>query len=208
MNENRLREEMCEFGRSFYERGLSPGSSGNMSVRLEDGYLFTPTNSCLGRLDPARLSKLDGNRRHVAGDPPTKECPLHFALYGERPGAGAVVHLHSTHCVALSCLRHGDPDNCLPAATPYFVMRLGRLLWVPYHPPGSEALGGAVKAAAAKPGALLMANHGPVVSDKTLSKAVYAMEELEEAARIHFLIRSGPARHLAEAEIRALEAPS
>jgi ribulose-5-phosphate 4-epimerase/fuculose-1-phosphate aldolase len=134
--EARLREEICRVGQSIFARGLTPGSSGNISVRTADGWLMTPTGSTLGRLDPARLSKLDEAGRHVSGDKPTKESFLHRAMYEERPGAGAVVHLHSTHSVAVSCLAEVDAADVLPPITAYYVMRVGRLPLVPYFKPG------------------------------------------------------------------------
>ena len=130
--ESRLREEICALGRSIFERGLTAGSSGNVSVRLEDGWLFTPTNVSLGGLDPARLSKLDDAGRLVSGDPPSKEAVLHRAVYEERGQARAVVHLHSTYAAAISCMDGLDCDDCLPPLTAYFVMKIGRLPLIPY----------------------------------------------------------------------------
>ncbi|MEJ2090298.1 MAG: class II aldolase/adducin family protein, partial [Gammaproteobacteria bacterium] len=144
MNESRLREQITVFGKSLFDRGLTMGSSGNISVRLDDGWLLTPTNSCLGRLDPAAISKLDEAGNLISGDPPSKEGFLHRAVYEERTGAGAIVHLHSTHSVAVSCLPHVNPDNVLPPLTAYYVMRVGTLPLVPYYPPGDRALAEAV----------------------------------------------------------------
>jgi len=207
MKEGALREQLVMHGRSLYERGLSGGSSGNMSARLEDGgFLATPTNGCLGRLDPARLSRLDADGRHVDGDKPTKETFLHLAMYRRRPQAGAVVHLHSTYSVAVSCLAGLDPTDVLPAITPYYVMRIGRCPLVPYFRPGDEALGEAVAALAADHHAVMLANHGPVVSGPSLDAAVYAIEELEETARLFFLLRGRDVRHLTGAEVADLRA--
>ena len=126
MTESKLREEICRFGRSLFERGLTPGSSGNISVKLDDGgWLVTPTNASLGFLDPARMSRLDADGRLVSGDAPTKEVPLHTALYQTRSAARAVVHLHSTHSVALSMLPEIDPRAALPPMTAYYVMKCG-----------------------------------------------------------------------------------
>src|ERR1700740_891642 len=144
MNEGNLREAICSIGASIFARGLTAGSSGNISVRTGDGWLMTPTNASLGRLDPARLSKLDDVGRLVSGDAPTKESFLHRVMYEERPSAGAVVHLHSTHSVAVSCLADIDPEDVLPPITAYYVMRVGRLPLVPYFRPGDLALGEAV----------------------------------------------------------------
>ena len=190
MSENALREAICRFGRSLFERGLTPGSSGNISVRLEDGgWLCTPTDAALGFLDPARIARLDANRRLVSGDKPTKEIPLHDALYDTRPEAGAVVHLHSTHAVALSLLPEIDPAEALPPLTPYVMMRVGKVALVPFHVPGDPAVGDAIRGLAGKHSAVLLANHGPVVAGTSLQAAVFAMEELEETAKLHLLTR-------------------
>ena len=205
MTESDLREALVRWGKSMFGRGLTAGSSGNMSVRLEDGYLFTPTNSCLGFLDPDRLSKLDPAGKPVSGDPPTKELPLHFAFYESRPAAAAVVHLHSTYATALSCLADTDPEDALPPMTPYVVMRVGRLPSVPYTRPGSADVAPLIRATAPRP-AVLLGNHGPVVSGKSLDGAVFAIEELEEAARLAVITRGLNVRYLGRAEIGDLEA--
>ena len=206
MSETRLRDEICRYGQSIFERGLTFGSSGNISARLDDGWLMTPTNVALGRLDPARLSRLDEQGRLVAGDPPTKESFLHRAMYGERPAAKAVVHLHSTHSVAVSCLADLDPADLLPPITAYYIMRVGRLPLVPYYPPGDESLAEAVRLAATKHSAVLLANHGPVVAGSSLDAAVAAVEELEETARLFLLLRREPTRFLTEEQVAALRA--
>ncbi|MBI5069997.1 MAG: aldolase [Deltaproteobacteria bacterium] len=207
MSESALRERMCDLGLSIFERGLTAGSSGNLSARLRDGgLLLTPTGSCLGELDPARLSRLDAAGKHVSGDPPSKEAFLHRGLYGARPQAGAVVHLHSTHAVAVSCLRGLDAADCIPPLTPYFVMKVGRLPLVPYLRPGDPALGEAVGALAAGHTAVLLANHGPVVSGPDLESACYAAEELEETARLFLLLRGHDFRPLDAAQLAALRA--
>lgn len=206
MTESTLRERMCELGRSLFERGLTAGSSGNLSARLDDGFLLTPTGASLGRLDPARLSRLDAAGALVAGDPPTKEAFLHRALYLARPGAGGVVHLHSTHAAALSCLSGLDPDDALPPLTPYFVMKIGRLPLVPYHRPGDPRLGEVIRGLAARRSAVLLANHGPVVSGATLEDASNAAEELEETAKLFLLLRGQPVRTLTPEQIAELVA--
>jgi ribulose-5-phosphate 4-epimerase/fuculose-1-phosphate aldolase len=206
MTENQLREAMTLFGQSLYARGYAHGSSGNLSARLTDGLLVTPTNSCLGRLDPARIAKLDGAGRHVSGDAPSKEGFLHLAMYQERPGAGGIVHLHCTHCVALACLRHRDPADVLPPLTAYYVMRIGRLPLLPYFRPGDRALAEAVREQARKHHAMLLANHGPVVAGKSLEDAVYNAEELEETAKLHLLLERRETRPLDAAQIAELQA--
>ena len=205
MSETRLREAICRFGRSLFERGLTPGSSGNISVRTEDGgWLVTPTNASLGFLDPDRLSRLDANGRLVSGDAPTKEVPLHNALYQTRSAARAVVHLHSTHSVALSMLPEIDPRAALPPMTPYYMMRCGPTALVPYYRPGAPAVADAIKGLAGKYASVLLANHGPVVAGDTLEAAVFAMEELEETAKLYLLLRGMNPRYLSPAQVADL----
>ncbi|WP_226941008.1 3-oxo-tetronate 4-phosphate decarboxylase [Janthinobacterium violaceinigrum] len=203
--EMRQREQIVDFGKSLFERGLTAGSSGNLSVRLSDGWLLTPTNASLGRLDPAHLSKLDWDGNLISGAPPSKEAFLHRAMYEERGSAGAIVHLHSTHSAAVSCMCGLNHDDCIPPLTPYFVMKVGRLPLVPYHRPGDPALAGAIGAMARKHSAVLLANHGPVVSGSSLEAAVYAAEELEETAKLFLLLRDVPTRPLDAAQIADLK---
>jgi ribulose-5-phosphate 4-epimerase/fuculose-1-phosphate aldolase len=187
--ESKLREEICRTGASLFARGLTFGSTGNISVRLDDGgYLMTPTNASLGELDPATLSRLDARGMHLSGDKPTKEAFLHRVMYDRRHGARAVVHLHSTHSVAVSCLHGIDHHDCLPPLTAYYVMRVGRLPLVPYYPPGDEELARAVEKLATRHHAVLLANHGPVVAGTSLANATYATEELEETAKLFLLL--------------------
>jgi 3-dehydro-4-phosphotetronate decarboxylase len=176
--EGTLREHMVTLGRSLFERGFGVGTSGNLSARVEGGFLATPTNSCLGRLHADRLSKLDLQGRHIAGDAPTKELPLHLAVYAARPKAGAVVHLHSTHATAVSCLAGVDQANALPPITAYQAMRFGRLPVVPYFRPGEPEPGRIIAPYAANARAMLLANHGSLVSEATLEAAVAAAEEV------------------------------
>jgi 3-dehydro-4-phosphotetronate decarboxylase len=204
--ENRLRESIVRQGRSLFERGLAPGSSGNISARVEDGWLLTPTDSCLGTLDPARLSKLDWDGRVIGGDPPSKEAFLHRAMYEARPAAQAIVHLHSTYSAAVSCMDGLNADDCLPPLTAYYVMKIGRLPLIPYHRPGDPALGETIRAIAPAHAAVLLANHGPVVSGATLESAVYATEELEETAKLFLMLRNVPTRPLNDAQIADLHA--
>ena len=204
MNENKLREDIALIGKSLYDRGLAHGSAGNISVKLADGWLMTPTNSCMGRLDPARISRLDGSGRLVSGDPPSKETFLHIAMYEERGGSRAVVHLHSVHSVAVSCMDGLDAANVFPPITAYAVMQVGRLALVPYYPPGDESLADAVRAVAAKHHAVLLANHGPVVAGSTLEGAVNAIEELEQTAKLMLLLQGHPTRYLTPEQVAEL----
>lgn len=205
MIESKARDFICEMGRSMFERRLTFGSSGNISMRIADGWLMTPTGSSLGRLDPARLSKLDDHGRLAGGDDPTKESFLHLAMYRERASAGAVVHLHSTHSVAVSCLDDVNPHDVLPPITAYYVMRVGTLPLVPYFAPGDKGLGEAVGKLAAKHAAVLLANHGPVVAGTSLQSAVDAIEELEDTARLYLLLHGRPTRYLNEDQIADLQ---
>jgi 3-dehydro-4-phosphotetronate decarboxylase len=200
MSEREIREKIAEHGKSLYDRGLTPGSSGNISVRLPDGLLITPTNSCLGRLDPESISKVDTLGNLLSGMPPSKEAFLHSSYYRSRPSESAVVHLHSTWSVAVSCLADIDPDNVLPPITAYFVMRAGRVPLVPYYAPGDLALAAAVEAASKAARGVLLANHGPVVGGKDLDTAVYAVEEIEETAKLYLILRSLPTRFLSDAQ--------
>ena len=186
-DEDALRRAICQSGKSMFDRGLTFGSSGNLSARLADGFLMTPTNSCLGFLDPDRLSRLDADGNHLSGDAPTKELPLHLALYAARHQAGGVVHLHSTYATALSCLADTDTADMIPPITAYMVMRVGRVPLLPYVQPGSPDIAPFIRAAASGHSAMLLANHGPVVSAVTFQDAVYAAEELEETAKLLFL---------------------
>ncbi len=205
LSEAKLRDEICRLGESLFTRGLTFGSAGNISARLEDGWLMTPTNFSLGRLDPAELSKLDANGKLVSGKPPTKETFLHRAMYSERPQAGAVVHLHSTYSVAVSALADIDEANVLPPITAYYVMRVGRLPLVGYYPPGDLALADAVQRLAGKHHAVLLANHGPVVAGSTLDAAANAIEELEETAKLFLLLRGSKVRMLTADQVAALK---
>jgi 3-dehydro-4-phosphotetronate decarboxylase len=202
LTESQLREALALHGQSLYARGYAHGSSGNLSVRLPDGLLITPTNSCLGRLDPARISKVDLEGKPVSGDPPSKEAFLHLAMYQERPSAQGIVHLHCTHCVAVSCL--ADLSD-LPPITAYYVMRIRRLALVPYYRPGDRALAEAVREKAKKHHAVLLANHGPVVAGKSLEDAVYNAEELEETAKLYLLLEGRRTRFLDAAQTADLE---
>ena len=205
MSEERLREDICRFGRSLFERGLTPGSSGNISVRLPDGnWLVTPTNASLGFLDPARISRLDPQGRLLSGDAPTKEIPLHAALYETRSAAQAIVHLHSTHSVAVSMLPEIDPRAVLPPMTAYYLMRVGATALVPYYRPGDPAVADAIRGLAGQYSAVLLANHGPVVAGDSLEAAVFATEELEETAKLYLLLRGLNPRFLSPQQVSDL----
>jgi 3-dehydro-4-phosphotetronate decarboxylase len=201
MSDAPIRDRIVKFGRSIFARGLTSGSTGNISVKLDDGFLMTPTGASLGDLDPAKLSKIAFDGTHMSGDKPTKESFLHIAMYEERPRAGAVVHLHSTHSTAVSCLADVDAKNLLPPLTAYYVMRVGRLPLIPYFAPGDVNLARAVKEQASAHHAVMLANHGPVVAGATLEDAVYATEELEETAKLFLLLRNEKTRLLTEKEV-------
>ena len=201
--ESELREQICLLAKSMFDRGLTPGSSGNISARLDDGRLLvTPTGTCFGRLDPARLSVLEDGR-HISGDAPTKEVPLHTAFYDTRP-TGAVVHLHSCHSVALSLLPDTDPNNMLPPLTAYGVMKLGKVALLPYFMPGDPGIGDAIRGLAGKRSAVVLAHHGPVVAGKDIEAACYAMEELEETAKLALMTRGMGPNLLSEAQVQGL----
>lgn len=205
MSETKQRDDIVRLAKSMYERGLTFGSSGNISVRVDDGWLMTPTGSTMGTLDPERISKLDNNGEHISGDKPTKESFLHRVMYEQRPQTGAVVHLHSTHSVAVSCLADIDPQNVLPPITAYYVMKIGILPLVPYFPPGDLDLAKAVREMASDHHAVLLANHGPVVAGKSLEDAVYATEELEETAKLFLMLKSLKTSYLNETQIADLK---
>ena len=205
MTESETRALLVELAASLFNRGFSVGSAGNISVRLPDGYLITPTNSSLGRLNAARLSRLDAAFTHVGGDKPSKELFMHRAFYAARPRAGAVVHLHSTMATAVSCLHDASPECPIPPITPYFVMRVGRRLPVlPYFRPGDPAMEPAIMQEARTARAVLLGNHGPVVSGRTLRDAVNAAEELEEAAKLFLLLRGVTTRMLGPTQVEEL----
>lgn len=204
-DEARLRERICDLARSMFDRGLTAGSTGNISARTPDGgLLVSPTGTSFGRLDPARLARFDDRGRQIAGDRPTKEMPLHSAFYDTRARAGAVVHLHSCHAVALSVLPDGALDDFLPPITPYAFMQLGRVKLLPYFRPGDPAIGDAVRGLAGKRSAVMLANHGPVVAGRDLEGAVNAIEELEATARLALLLRGTTPAMLAPDEVAAL----
>jgi ribulose-5-phosphate 4-epimerase/fuculose-1-phosphate aldolase len=203
--ETQLRDQICLLAKSMFDRGLTGGSTGNISARTSDGgLLVSPTGACFGRLDPARLSRFDAGGNHISGDQPTKEMPLHSAFYDTRSTAGAVVHLHSCHSVALSMMPDVDPDNFLPPLTPYGIMKLGKVALLPFFLPGDPAMGEAVRGLAGKRTAVMLANHGPVVAGKDIEAACNAIEELEDTSRLAMMTRGLNPRMLSQAEQKAL----
>lgn len=198
----RLAEQLVELAAALYDRGITPGRTGNLSVAVEDRILMSPTDSCLGRLDPARLSVLDRGGRHVGGDRPSKELSLHLALY-ER-GAHAVAHVHSTYAVAISCLADRDLDEPIAPLTAYYAMRVGRLPLLPYHPPGDPALAEAIRATPPDVRCALLANHGSIAAGSTLDAAVDAVEEIEETARLALLLHGRRTAPIGAAEAARL----
>jgi ribulose-5-phosphate 4-epimerase/fuculose-1-phosphate aldolase len=203
----RLRDQIAAVGKSLFDRGLTSGATGNISVRLDDGsMLMTPTNISLGELEPNRLSHVAADGHLLSGDRPTKEAFLHSCMYCKRASDRAVVHLHCTHAVGVSLLEGIDPENVLPPLTAYYVMRVGRLPLVSYYAPGDRDLAHAVQEMAGRHHAVLLANHGPVVSGVDLKTAQFAMEELEETAKLYLLMSQHPVRPLTAEQAAALEA--
>ena len=211
MTETQLRDTMTALGASLFARRYCSGSGGNMSAKLPDGtVLATPTNSSMGRLIPERLSKVSCDGKLLAGDPPSKECAFHLAIYGARADCGAIVHLHSTYAVALSCCANLNAEDVIRPFTPYYVMKVAPLVLLPYFKPGSRQLVEAVAASAASARSFLLANHGPIVTGSTLEEAVNAAEELEETARLFFLLRQSQSdiRYLTDTEVQELRTKS
>ena len=201
----KLREQICLLAKSMFDRGLTGGSTGNISARTADGgLLVSPTGTSFGRLDPERLSHFDASGNLIGGDAPTKEMPLHSAFYETRSTAGAVVHLHSCHSVALSLMTDVDEDNFLPPLTPYAIMKLGKVKLVPFFMPGDPAMGEAVRGLAGKRSAVMLANHGPVVAGKDVEAACNAIEELEDTARLAMMTRHMNARALNDEQVQTL----
>ena len=204
MSEIKARDQIAKMAQSMFARGLTFGSSGNISLRLEDGWLMTPTGSSLGDLNPAAISKLDNKGSWMSGHEPTKEAFLQLAMYEERSASRAVVHLHSTHSVAVSCLADIDTKNVLPLITAYYVMRIGTLPLITYYPPGDISQVKAVREMASRHHAVLLANHGPLVAGNSLEDAIYAIEELEETAKLFLMLKDFKTRPLADSQVTAL----
>ena len=201
----RLRELICTLAKSMFDRGLTGGSTGNISARtLDGGLLVSPTGTSFGCLDPSRLSHFDAQGLLIDGDKPTKEMPLHSAFYDTRSSAGAVVHLHSCHSVALSMMPDVDADNFLPPLTPYGIMKLGQVKLLPFFMPGDPAMGDAVRGLAGKRSAVMLANHGPVVAGKDIEAACNAIEELEDTARLAMMTRGLSPRALSQVQVQAI----
>lgn len=192
-DEARLREEICTVGASLYARGYTVGSAGNISARLEDGWLITPTDACLGRLDPAAIAKVGLNGDWVSGDKPSKTLALHRQVYDRNPGVGGVVHTHSTHLVALTLAGVWRPDDILPPITPYQVMKVGHIPLIPYARPGAASVAEQVAQLANRVRGVMLERLGPVVWESSVSKASFALEELEETARLWLLSEPRPA---------------
>ena len=203
MNTDTLRAEIVRVGRSLFERGYVHATAGNISVRLADGYLITPTDACLGTLDPARLARLDAQGRQTGGDPASKTLALHRRIYEASAGtaapAGCVVHSHSTHLVACSLRADPAAAELLPPLTPYFVMKVGRVPHIPYHRPGAPEAAEAVARAIARHAeaghpirAVMLARLGPNVWHDTPAAAMATLEELEETARLWLLAPAAP----------------
>ncbi|MDT3420445.1 ribulose-5-phosphate 4-epimerase/fuculose-1-phosphate aldolase [Pseudomonas protegens] len=191
--ENALREEICDVGRSLYQRGYTVGSAGNISARLDDGWLITPTDICLGRLDPAAIAKVNLAGEWVSGDKPSKTLALHRQVYDRNPGVGGVVHTHSTHLVALTLAGVWREDDILPPLTPYQVMKVGHIPLIGYQRPGSPKVAEQVAQLANQVRGVMLERLGPVVWESSVSKASYALEELEETARLWLMSQPRPA---------------
>ena len=203
--EAKLRELICVLAKSLFDRGLTGGSTGNISARTSDGgLLVSPTGTSFGRLDPARLSRFDPRGTLIEGDNPTKEMPLHSAFYDTSSTAGAVVHLHSCHSVALSMMPDIDEDNFLPPLTPYSIMKLGKVKLLPFFMPGDPAMGEAVRGLAGRRSAVMLANHGPVVAGTDVEAACNAIEELEDAAHLALLLRGVNAEELTPEQVQSV----
>lgn len=206
MRDLEQKELMVKLGRSFYERGYTVGGAGNLSVRLDDNrVLVTPTGSSLGRLQAERLSVLDLNGNLLEGDKPSKESVFHLAMYKKNPACKAIVHLHSTYLTALSCLDGLNPNNAVRAFTPYYVMRVGKMQVIPYYRPGSPKIAEELGNRALTGKAFLLANHGVVVTGTDLSDAADNAEELEETAKLFFILQVQKIRYLTDEEVKDLE---
>jgi 3-dehydro-4-phosphotetronate decarboxylase len=204
MNEQKIRADIVCLSKSLFERGLTSGSSGNISARLDNGFIVTPTNSCLGFLTAETLTKLDKNGEFISGDKATKELPLHLSFYQARPSAMAIVHTHSTYSTLLSCRADVNHDDCIPPLTPYVVMRVGKVPILPYVAPGSDDIIPYILDKAKNHAALLLGNHGAVVSGASVESAFYALEELEETAKLIHLSEGFKMKQLEENQVAHL----
>jgi len=204
-SQTRARDQIVRFAELLYMRGYAHGTTGNISVRIDDVMLVTPTNSCMGLLEAERISAVAADGRLLSGDKPSKETFLHLAMYEERASAAAVVHLHSTHSVAVSILADTDPANALLPLTAYHHMKVGRLPLIPYVRPGDMRLADEVRAHARETHAMLLANHGPVVAGKSLMDAVAIAEELEETAKLTLLTEGRAVKGLCASQLAELD---
>ncbi len=191
--ETRLREEVCDAGQQLYTRGYTVGSAGNISARLPDGYLITPTDACLGRLDPAKIAKVAADGSWISGDKPSKTIKLHREVYDRNPSVAGVVHTHSTHLVALTLAGVWQANDILPPLTPYQVMKVGHIPLIPYHRPGAPEVAARVGALANEVRGVMLERLGPVIWEASVMKACYALEELEETAKLWLMTRPKPA---------------
>jgi len=203
-DEARLREEICEVGASLHARGYTTGTAGNISARLADGWLITPTDACLGKLDPARLAKVSADNEWISGDKPSKTLALHRGIYARNEKARCVLHTHSTHLVALTLAGVASPDAVLPPITPYQVMKIGRVPLIPYARPGAPSVAEQVAELAADVRGVLLERLGPVVWADSVTRASHALEELEETARLWLMLATPPAP-LTPAQVADLE---
>lgn len=207
MSMNNQSTELVELARSLYQRGYSVGGAGNISCRIgQDRILITPTGSSLGRLKPESLSLVDLDGKKISGYEPSKEVFFHLALYQNNPACNAVVHLHSSYLTALSCIQNLDPKNAIRPFTPYYVMRIGALQIIPYYPPGDKQIAQQLAQRANTGNAFLLANHGVVVTGTSLSDAVNNAEELEETAKLYFILQGQSINYLTENQIQQLQA--
>lgn len=205
MTEEQLRAQMVDMARSLFERGYATGGAGNLSLRLPDGrILATPTGSSLGRLKAEELSVVDLDGTHLSGLRPSKEADFHLAIYHNKPECNAIVHLHSTYLTALSCLKELNYRNAIRPFTPYFVMRIGKLPVIPYFKPGSSLIGEELAKLAPFHRAFLLANHGSVVTGEDFCDAVDNAEELEETAKLLFLLKGRDVDYLTDYAIAEL----
>lgn len=203
--EIQLRNDLVRVGHILFERGLTNGSAGNMSVALDDGtFIATPTGSSLGQLNAEELSKIDAKGLLITGAKPTKEVPFHLALYQANPEVKAIIHLHSTYSTAYACLAGLDPTNAICPMTPYIVMRLGKVILLPYHKPGSVEIANDLSKVAAGHKAFLLANHGMIVGGTSMTDALNNAEELEESCKLYFLTKGLNVKHLTKDEIDEL----
>lgn len=199
------KQDIINVGKSIFDRGLTCGSSANISVKTDDGCVVTPTNSCIGFLNPDTLSVIDQHGKLISGDKPSKEFILHDAFYQQRPDTNAVIHLHSSYATAVSCFDGIDTHDAVTPYTPYLIMRLGEICLVPYFPPGDAKLADAVAEKASNYAGILMANHGPIVAGENLWSTMYAIEELEESCKMMVLLKQHKTRTLSEEQRQTLK---